>query len=364
LTPKGKTSIMSDDIFRQLQQRLDHYSMGFPATDSGIEIKILRYLFSEDEAALFLGLTPILDTSGHIADSLGQPVEIVTARLEDMAEKGLLFRLIKGATVKYGAIPFVHGLFEFQVNDLQPELAAMVEQYFAEGFDQAMQTGADHFLRPIPVQKSIAVFHQVAAYEDAVAILESKPLIVVADCICRKSKGLIGQGCDKPLEACFMFGSMARYYLDRRLGREVSLEEAVAIMERCRAAGLVTQPASAQNPSGMCNCCGDCCGVLRALNKHPRPAEMVLSNHTLAVEEDACTGCTTCLERCQMSALRLNADETAEVDAGRCIGCGLCVTACPAAALELRPKPKEEIRIPPPSMGEQMMNLARKRGIL
>lgn len=355
---------MPDDIFRQLQQRLDQYSMGFPATASGIEIKILRHLFSEEDAALFLALTPLLDTPDNIAAGLGQPVESVATRLEDMAARGLLFRLAKSGTVKYGAIPFVHGLFEFQVNNLQPELAAMVEQYFEDGFDRAMQTGADHFLRPIPVQQSIAVTHQVAAYEDAVAILKSKPLIVVADCICRKSKGLIDQGCDKPLEACFMFGSMAQYYLDREMGREVDLDEAVAIMERCREAGLVTQPASAQNPSGMCNCCGDCCGVLSALNKHPRPVEMVLSNHTLAVDADACNGCAACLERCQMGALHLNADETAVVDPGRCIGCGLCVTTCPAAALELRPKPREEIRIPPPSMGEQMLNLARKRGII
>jgi len=64
---------------------------------------------------------------------------------------------------------------------------------------------------------------------------------------------------------------MGQYYLDKNMGREVSLAEATTILENCRDAGLVTQPATSQNPSGMCNCCGDCCGVLNALSKHPKP---------------------------------------------------------------------------------------------
>ena len=97
-----------------------------------------------------------------------------------------------------------------------------------------------------------------------------------------------------------MFGSMGQYYLDRGMGRKITLEEATAILTKCHEAGLVTQPATSQNPSGMCNCCGDCCGVLRALNKHPKPAEMVFSNHFATVVTDSCTGCETCLDRCQM----------------------------------------------------------------
>ena len=36
---------MPADLFRELQQRLDLYSVGFPATDSGVEIRILKHLF-------------------------------------------------------------------------------------------------------------------------------------------------------------------------------------------------------------------------------------------------------------------------------------------------------------------------------
>jgi Fe-S-cluster-containing hydrogenase component 2 len=226
-----------------------------------------------------------------------------------------------------------------------------------------MQAGADCFLRTIPVQESIEVTRNVASYDDAVEILRSKPFIVVTDCICRKTADLADDDCGKLLEACFMFGSMGQYYLDRGMGRKISLDEAVDILTRCREAGLVTQPATSQNPAGMCNCCGDCCGVLRALNKHSRPAEMVFSNHFAVVENDDCTGCEVCLDRCQMDAFSMNDDGLAVVNEERCIGCGLCVTTCPTEALKLVSKSEAEFRTPPASMAEQMMLMAQKRGL-
>lgn len=355
---------MQTDIYRQIQQQLDQYSMGFPATESGIELKILQYLFSESDARMFAALTPMLETADKVAARMDQPVATVAAQLDDMAERGLLFRLKKADGSRYGAIPFVHGLFEFQVKDLTPEFAAMAKQYFDEAFDRAMQDNADYFLRTIPVRKSVDVTHHVASYDDAVEILRSKPFIVVTDCICRKTADLVDHDCGKPLEACFMFGSMGQYYLDRGLGREISLDAAVEILNQCHDAGLVTQPATSRNPAGMCNCCGDCCGVLHALNKHPKPASLVFSNYTAVVETGDCTGCETCLDRCQMNALAMNEDGIAAVDADRCIGCGLCVNTCPTEALKLVPKPGQEIRKPPESMAEQMMLMAKKRGII
>jgi len=354
---------MSDNIFRKLQQRLDTYSLGFPATDSGIELDILRYLFDEQDAAMFLAITRMLETPKSVAQRLDRPADEVAAHLEDMARRGLVFRLDKKGSVRYGAIPFVHGLFEFQITRLDVEFAQLVEQYMHEGFEDTMVQGADYFLRTIPVQESIDVTHNVASYEDAIEILNSKGLIVVTDCICRKHRSVIDQGCGKPLEACFMFGSMAQYYLDHDMGRQVTFEQATEIMTKAQEAGLVTQPATAQNPTGMCNCCGDCCAVLWSLNKQPKPAEMVFSNHYAVIDADECTGCEICIERCQMSALSLGENDVVMVNLDRCIGCGLCVVTCPTEAARMMPKPKNEWRTPPANTFEQMMSMAQKRGI-
>jgi len=354
---------MADDVFRKLQQRLDQYSLGFPATDSGIELEILKSLFTPEDARMFLHLTPRLEVPAAVADRIGRPPDEVAEQLNRMYTKGLVFRLKKGDTVKYGAIPFVHGLFEFQVKNLDPSMAERVETYMEERFHEAIATAAPAFLRTIPVQRTIPVTHQVAAYEDAAEILRKAGKIVVTDCICRKQKQLVGRGCDKPLEACFMFGSMGQYYLDREMGREIDVDEAVRILTEAQEAGLVTQPATAQNPGGMCNCCGDCCGVLSALNRHPKPAEVVFSNHFAEVDRDLCSGCETCLDRCQMGAVTMDADGAAAINLDRCIGCGLCATTCPEEAITLTPKPETQRRVPPASTAEQMAYMAKIRGI-
>ncbi len=354
---------MSDDTYRQLQQRLDKYSLGFPATDSGFEIAILKELFTEHDARLFLNLTPLLEPPESIAQRIGQPPGEVATQLEDMARRGLLFRLQKGLSVKYGAIPFVHGLFEFQVKKMGAKLAGLMESYFQAGFKKSMAENAAGFLRIIPIEQSIASEQRIATYDDAREILGKQKLIVVTDCVCRQQKKIIGRGCGKAMESCFMFGSMAQYYLDYNMGRRVDFDEAIRILQQAKDEGLVTQPATAQNPSGMCNCCGDCCGVLSSLRDYPRPADLVASNFIAAVDQESCSGCEVCIDRCQMEAIKLNGAGVATINLGRCIGCGLCVTTCPASSISLAPKPEEKRHIPPETGFDQMMALANRRGV-
>jgi electron transport complex protein RnfB len=96
---------MSEDIFRRLQQRLDLYSMGFPATETGIEITILKKLFNQKDAGMFLNMSPKLEDPESVAKRLGSPVEEVAGQLEDMAKRGLLFRVRKGNRSNTGQFP-------------------------------------------------------------------------------------------------------------------------------------------------------------------------------------------------------------------------------------------------------------------
>lgn len=355
---------MAEEIYRALQKQLDTYSLGFPATESGIEIKILKRLFNEDHAKLFLDMSPKVESPEEIASRTGRDAAETAAQLKDMTEKGLLFTLTREGTFKYGTIPFVHGLFEFQVTRLDSEMASLVEEYFKEAFDGNMVKGAAAFLRTVPVNRSVDVVHNVAAFDDAFELLKSKDQIVVTDCICRKQKDAVGQGCEKPKEVCFMFGSMGQYYLDHNMGRKVSTDEAIRLLSDAQEAGLVTQPATAQNPGGMCNCCGDCCGVLRALNETPKPAEIVFSNYFASVDKELCTGCEICLDRCQMKAITMDDENLAELNLDRCIGCGLCVTTCPSEALQLVPKTGDQYKTPPAGNREQMMYMVQLRGLI
>ena len=91
---------------------------------------------------------------------------------------------------------------------------------------------------------------------------------------------------------------------------------------------------------------------------HPKPAAQVLTNYYAAVDAEACSACETCVDRCQMEAIKVN--DVAGVDRDRCIGCGLCVTTCPSEALSLVSKP--ERREPPATAKQYIMQLARTRG--
>ena len=352
---------MSGDIYRALQVQLDQYSVGFPAAPSGSDQRLLRRLFSEEDAALFLDMSLLLETPDSVAGRTGRDPEATAGQLRSMAERGLVFRLLKNDVAKYAAVPFVVGSFEFQLPVLDCELAALIDAYWDEVFADSFK-GLPSFMRAIPVRRTIPVNYPVAPYDDARAILAGQKKIAVANCICRVSSGLLEKSCHKPLEVCFMFGSHAQYYMDRGMARPVGVEEGLAILDTCEAEGLVTQPYNAVNPGGMCNCCGDCCGVLKGLKKNDKPALMAVTSYYAEVDAETCIGCETCLPRCQMDAITMADDGVARVNLDRCIGCGLCVTTCPTESMRLLRKP-DDLRPEPPKSGrEQMEEMARLRG--
>jgi ferredoxin len=121
------------------------------------------------------------------------------------------------------------------------------------------------------------------------------------------------------------------------------------ILARADAANLVLQPTNSRDIAAICCCCGCCCGILRGLQSHPKPSEIVASSFIAKLEPALCQGCWVCVGRCQMQALAEDGDRVA-LDADRCIGCGLCVTTCPSGAMTLMRKPDRERTQPPISM--------------
>jgi Na+-translocating ferredoxin:NAD+ oxidoreductase RNF subunit RnfB len=93
---------------------------------------------------------------------------------------------------------------------------------------------------------------------------------------------------------------------------------------------------------GCCNCCGDCCGILRAVNDLGLAEGPQRSNYRAVLQEENCVGCGDCVERCQVHAITQDPNGIAIIGRERCIGCGLCVTRCPSDAIELVPVSPEE----------------------
>lgn len=350
-----------EGVYEKLRQRLDDLATGFPSTESGVEIRILKQLFTEEEAEFFLGLSPLLETPEDTAKRLGRDLQETADLMERMAQKGLLYRVRKEGGTRYAAVPYVVGIFEFQLNRLNPELVQDMEEYFQGGFGRSMQSFKTPILRAVPINRDIAVKWPVAPYEDVLAIIDEQKTVAIAPCICRASMNMIDKACDKPVEVCFSFGSHADYYVENKMGRYITKEEAREIVKRNDEAGLVMQPFNSQKVGGMCSCCGDCCGALRSLKKQPYPARAVQSNYFAQVDTEACVGCETCLDRCQMEAIHME-DDKAVIDLDRCIGCGLCVTTCDTGAMELVRKPDQDLYEPPKSGAETYIRIAMERG--
>ena len=65
------------------------------------------------------------------------------------------------------------------------------------------------------------------------------------------------------------------------------------------------------------------------------------SNYYAGVNQESCSGCETCVDRCQVHAIQME-DDQASVMKEKCIGCGLCISSCPTGALSLVHKRPEE----------------------
>jgi hypothetical protein len=120
---------MAADVYERLAQYLDDLPAGFPRSESGAEMRILRRLFTPEHAELALHLTLIGEEPRVIARRAKIPVEEAARRLEAMDRKGLIFSVQReGQPPQYQALQFAVGFWEGQVNALNRELVQDYEK--------------------------------------------------------------------------------------------------------------------------------------------------------------------------------------------------------------------------------------------
>ena len=357
--------VSEDPIYRELQKAIDkRMPIGFPATDDGKELHLLKLLFRPEEAKIAIFLRALPESLKKIHRKVNKKgISIALDELEEILDKLVEKGAIMGGALlnnkeknikNYSLAQWALGMYEFQLGRMTKEFAELAYKYNLGTFYQEFfRKDTPTQWHTIPIEKSLTPEHHVGTYDNIREIIMNKvEKIALIDCVCRQQHDLLEESCklSDVRRCCVSFNDNAEATIEDGNGKEVSKEEFFDILNKYQKEGFILQPSNTQNPNGMCICCGCCCQILRMVKQFPRPAEYYFSNFYAQSDPELCNGCETCLKRCQMDAITM-VDDKSSVDLDRCIGCGNCVATCGMKAMSLYKKEKEVV---PPKNTEEL----------
>ncbi len=348
-----------DSIYRSLREHLDNMPNGYPATESGVEIEILKRIFTEEEAGLFMKLKMTFETPQQISARTGVDPDTLNRLLPEMTIKGQLMGISLKNFSLYKAMPFIFGIYEFQLPRIDKEMAILCEKYGEEAFTKDFFSKTPPLMKAIPIGIEVKDDTKIEPYENVANLIEGAKSWAVRDCICKKEKSLLGKRCDKPMEVCLSFAPVEHAFDNDHASRAITKDEAYKILKLAEDAGLVHMTSNVKSGQYyICNCCKCCCGPLSKYISVSKNAA-AKSNYKAVVNVEACIACGACADRCQAGAITMN--EYAVVT--DCIGCGLCISSCPTSAIKLvKREGADEVQVPD-NERDWMDQRARGRGL-
>lgn len=322
---------------------------------------VLEYLLTPPQAKLAVELPMPPE---ELAQKMDMDLTEVTKELDDLYDKGVIFPKNFQTREHYRFARNVVQLHDASQSALSMDpakdraLYALWEEFC--DVDWYPDVGAAYAKREkpgarvVPAYQSIEGLPGVLPHENIREMLKAQKLIAVCSCSCRKRAESMDRKCEHSHDQnCLQFNRGAEYAISRGSGKKLSIDEAIELFDSTENDGLVHswQNTDAMTQTVMCNCCRDCCmnwvpidrkGV--SIAKH-----WAKSRYEAEVDEEACTGCETCVERCQFEAITMQESEDADepvalVDPEKCFGCGVCVLTCPTDALSMKVvRPPEHI---------------------
>lgn len=345
-------------LYRDLLKRIDELSYGFPKSYVGADLLLIKKIFSKEDARDFLKMEKGYHTAGEYAEANGLSVDEAREKLDRMAGRGLIFRRHRERGDEYSMHPFVMGFLEWQGG--RPDVAQgwmvptsiyMITSKFGSRMSQTMP-----FYRTIPMHKEFVDGSVIKPYDDIEAMLDKHHRFAVGICMCRlMDKVKPNNPCHHPLETCIETDDYADFYIETGIGREITKEEALAILREGEKDGRIIQATNSQEGENFCSCCACGCGMLALKRMFPGPSAALWSNHFSTIDYDKCISCGKCVKRCTFGYISQDQEtKKVTVDQTACLGCGLCVSTCPTKAITLKQKSEDKLYTPPLTYDDAM----------
>jgi len=338
-------------LYRELAKRVDELGFGFPKSFLGQDIALLKKIFNEEDAKDYLLMAHGYQRAEDYASANGFTVEEASEKLNRMAGKGLIFRRHREKGDEFAQFPFVMGILEWQGNRpdgskswLYSTSLYMVSSRFGKRMSQTTP-----FYRSLPLHNEFVEGAVVRPYDDVEALLSKHRRFAVGVCMCRlMGKVKPNNPCVHPLETCIETDDYADFYIETGLGREITKEEAFAILREGEKDGRIIQATNSQEGENFCSCCACGCGMLWLKRNFPGPSSALWSNHYSHIDYTKCISCGLCAKRCTFGYIKVNpATKKISINQDDCLGCGLCVSTCPTKAITLRQKSEDKLYTPP-----------------
>jgi ferredoxin len=341
-------------------------------------LKTIDFVITEEELNLLLMMGTDMYSYEQVAALSNMNSEKFNSIFESLKQKAFIgIKHTETSEERYTLNPFIVGWFEGQVSYLigKPEEKEFAQRYM--GFFDSLRNRNFFPIRNImnrmakraPVSnQSVGMIHEskdakgksTIIINEAINVSDSKiyPTNSVNDlimeygsksiigqfkaCMCRRVTSNIDDPCRFKMSddvACMGFGDAVKPYMKYGYMRQISKEEAFDVIQKARDLGAIHSVFHEKDDTnlpqvGLCNCCWDCCGILRSYNMGASPLRYSSYHLAEITDSSKCTGCGKCEKYCPTAAISL-LDKQAAIDIKKCIGCGQCVHQCSRSVVEL-----------------------------